>query len=388
MTVKVSKPAVNVREELADLKKPTGIAGEAMLRAETPQEQFNLIGAGRRNLIINGAMQVAQRGTSFTAPSNSTYTLDRFSMRTTANYLNVLQDSDAPVGFDYSLKTTVNSANPSPSSGDLTRITYICESQDVSRLNYGNVSAQTSTLSFWVKSSVVGDYAIFMYQEDANRSMVKGYTINTAGAWEYKTIIIHGDSVGAGFNKDNGSGLTLEFNLMSGASFNAAGYQDTWGNGGGVRASGQTANCTTSGATWQITGVQLEVGKVATPFEHRSYGEELALCQRYYYRHTGDGGSDTIGTAAIYSATQAVTNVYFPVTMRTTPTLSVTSGTNAFRLWVAGSNYNNDGDDVGNQDASEHAAMIFWNGFTGLTAGQAGWVRMSSGGSVAYDAEL
>jgi hypothetical protein len=286
MTVNITKPAINLRSELADLRKPTGLAGEAMLRAETPQEQFNLIGAGRRNLIINGAMRVAQRGTSFTAAANGTYNLDRFSMRTTGTYLNVLQDSDAPVGFDYSLKTTVNSANPSPSSGDLTRITYICESQDVSRLNYGNSYAQTSTLSFWVKSSIVGAYTIFMYAEDANRSLVKGYTINAADTWEYKTIHVQGDVTGSGFNKDNGSGLTIEFNLMAGSSFSGSGYQDTWVSGGGIRASGQTANCTTSGATFQITGVQLELGKVATPFEHRSYGEELALCQRYYEKQS------------------------------------------------------------------------------------------------------
>jgi hypothetical protein len=328
MTVNITKPAINLRSELADLRKPTGIAGEAMLRADTPQEQFNLIGAGRRNLLINGAMQVAQRGTSFTAAANGTYNLDRFSMRTTGTYLNVLQDSDAPVGFDYSLKTTVNSANPSPSSGDLTRITYICESQDVSRLSYGNSYAQTSTLSFWVKSSIVGAYTIFMYAEDANRSLVKGYTINAADTWEYKTIQVQGDVTGSGFNKDNGSGLTIEFNLMAGSSFSGSGYQDTWGGGGGVRASGQTANCTTSSATWQITGVQLELGKVATPFEHRSYGEELALCQRYYWRSaTGSGsGYQRIGFGYNSSTTNARIGVQPPVIMRSSPSLSF-SGT-------------------------------------------------------------
>jgi hypothetical protein len=313
-----------------------------------------------RNLIINGAMQVAQRGTSFTAPANGTYNLDRFSMRTTGTYLNVLQDSDAPVGFDYSLKTTVNSANPSPSSGDLTRVTYICESQDVSKLNYGNSYAQTSTLSFWVKSSVVGAYTIFMYAEDANRSLVKGYTINVADTWEYKTIRIQGDVTGSGFNKDNGSGLTLEFNLMAGSSFNGSGYQDTWVGGAGVRASGQTANCTASGATWQITGVQLEVGDTATPFEHRSYGDELQRCQRYYFStfskgiYPGETTSTELYKGNILHSLDGTQNyarapVYFPVQMRAIPTVVPYNANNGTINQVSG-------------DASNHAASVAYGG--------------------------
>jgi hypothetical protein len=381
MTVNITKPAINLRSELADLRKPTGLAGEAMLRAETPQEQFNLIGAGRRNLIINGAMRVAQRGTSFTAAANGTYNLDRFSMRTTGTYLNVLQDSDAPVGFDYSLKTTVNSANPSPSSGDLTRITYICESQDVSRLNYGNSYAQTSTLSFWVKSSIVGAYTIFMYAEDANRSLVKGYTINAADTWEYKTIHVQGDVTGSGFNKDNGSGLTIEFNLMAGSSFSGSGYQDTWVSGGGIRASGQTANCTTSGATFQITGVQLELGKVATPFEHRFYGEELALCQRYYQLT-----NDVIGMGNV-TTTQISSNVKFDTPMRSSPTVSLTG---VYSI--------TDGYSADYVQSSATVGTLFGSGvnniyvilasFSGLTSSRIYFTRFANSNAVALDAEL
>ena len=381
MTVNVTRDAINVREKLAELDKPTGIAGEAMLRAETPQEQFNLIGAGRRNLIINGAMQVAQRGTSFTAPANGTYNLDRFSMRTTGTYLNALQDSDAPVGFDYSLKTTVNSANPSPSSGDLTRVTYICESQDVSKLNYGNSYAQTSTLSFWVKSSVVGAYTIFMYAEDANRSLVKGYTINVADTWEYKTIHIQGDVTGSGFNKDSGSGLTLEFNLLAGSSFNASGYQDTWVNGGGVRASGQTANCTTSGATWQITGVQLELGKVATPFEHRSYGEELALCQRYYQTSSPD--ITPYRTFANYTATTAYGIWQFPVQMRAVPTVTFASSG-----WSIYSNVGLRTYTSSTTDGISRTALTQVITGSGWAAGYSSFARCTTANAITMDAEL
>lgn len=234
-----------------------------------------------RNLIINGAMQVAQRGTSFSGLTSG-YTLDRWATYQTTAFLNQQQDADAPDGFNGSLKTTVATAS-TPSAGDLSRVVYNVEAQDVARLGYGTADAQTTTLSFWVKSSVTGNYTIFVYVNDPNRSIVKGYSINAANTWEYKTITISGDTAGSGINNDNGNGISFEWNLLAGSTYNTAGAQDTWVTGGGTRASGQTANCGASGATWQITGVQLEVGDTATPFEHpRSYGDMLALCQRYY----------------------------------------------------------------------------------------------------------
>ena len=285
---------------------------------------------GYRNLIINGAMQVAQRGTSFTAPANNSYTLDRFPIYTTSTFLNVAQDSDAPDGFRNSLKTTVNTANPTPSSTEICRIGYVVEAQDVARLNYGSASAQTTTLSFWTKSTVAADYTIFIYASDPARSIVKGYTINSSNTWEYKSITIDGDSGGTGINDDNGIGLYLEFNLMAGSTYNTAGYQDNWVNGGGVRASGQTANCTTSGATWQITGLQLEVGSEATPFEHRPYADELRRCQRYFYSsyNTGDAiGSTSNGTGAISlrngSPDNSIFTVNLPTELRVSGTLTI-----------------------------------------------------------------
>lgn len=279
-----------------------------------------------RNLIINGAMQVAQRGTSFTGLT-SNYTIDRFVMYQTSGFLDVSQDSDAPDGFRNSLKTTVNTANPSPASTDLTRIAYVVEAQDVARLNYGSASAQTLTLSFWVKSTVAADYTIFVYVDDPARSIVKGYTINSANTWEYKTITIAGDTGGTGINDDNGVGIYYEFNLMAGSTYSTAGAQDTWVSGGGTRASGQTANCATSGATWQITGVQLEVGDTATPFEHRSYGDELAKCMRYTTVFRGNGSG--VGGMIAVGASTSASNSYFLMTpqvpMRATPSTSFSS---------------------------------------------------------------
>jgi hypothetical protein len=342
MTVKVSKPAINVREELADLRKPTGLAGEAMLRAETPQEQFNLIGAGRRNLLINGENKISQRGdyTSATAIADNTYYIDRWKSFKSGVAVTLTHKEDRSLP-DGSVSRTQRYNVTTGATGHFGARQIIEEPL---------MAGRVYTLSAWVKSN---NADMNLYSENGD------YRKHHSGSGEWEKLSLTFIATGLS-NRDYGL-----------INYTAAGAQPT-----------------AAGDFVEFTQFQLELGKVATPFEHRSYGEELAACQRYYYRLTGDGGSDTIGTAAIYSATQAVTNVYFPVTMRTIPTLSVTSGTNAFRLWVAGTNYQNDGDDVGNQDASEHAAMIFWNGFTGLTAGQAGWVRLSSGGSVAYDAEL
>lgn len=289
-----------------------------------------------RNLIINGAMQVAQRGTSFSGLTSG-YTLDRWATYQTTAFLNQQQDADAPDGFNGSLKTTVATAS-TPSAGDLSRVVYNVEAQDVARLGYGTADAQTTTLSFWVKSSVTGNYTIFVYVNDPNRSIVKGYSINAANTWEYKTITISGDTAGSGINNDNGNGISFEWNLLAGSTYNTAGAQDTWVTGGGTRASGQTANCGASGATWQITGVQLEVGDTATPFEHRSYGDELARCRRYYYQP--DAGTNFFPTQ--YQSAYRMMQIQMQPSMRTTPTLTYTT--------VGGSswtNYNLRSDQIG-----------------------------------------
>jgi len=273
-----------------------------------------------RNLIINGAMQVAQRGTSFSGLTSG-YTLDRWATYQTTAFLNQQQDADAPDGFTQSLKTTVSTAS-TPSAGDLSRVVYNVEAQDVSRLGYGTADAQTTTLSFWVKSTVTGDYTILVYVGDPNRSIVKGYSINAANTWEYKTITIVGDTAGSGINNDNGNGISFEWNLLAGSTYNTAGAQDTWVTGGGTRASGQTANCGASGATWQITGVQLEVGDTATPFEHRSYGDELARCQRYF-QSVYDSAMSAIAAGRGASGGDAVViAVPIPVALRASPTVA------------------------------------------------------------------
>jgi len=240
---------------------------------------------GRRNLIINGAMQVAQRGTSFTGLTNGNtqYVLDRFRWResgTAAQTHTVEQSSDAPDGFGYSLKATLTTG-AAVSTSNMYRFDYSIEAQDLQGLAYGTSSAKSTTMSFWVKSNTTGNYAVSIFVEDGSRIIGSTYTINSADTWEYKTITFDGDASGT-INNDNGGGFNISFVMSAGSNF-TSGDNTSWGAYNANKlAYGQTAVLDTTSDYWQITGVQLEVGTVATPFEHRSYGEELALCQRYY----------------------------------------------------------------------------------------------------------
>ena len=332
MTVKVSKPAINVREELADLKKPTGIAGEAMLRAETPQEQFNLIGAGRRNLIINGAMQVAQRGTSATGIGTAvTYnTVDRWRFADAQNppaRFTQTQSTDAPDGFGFSHKFEVTTADTGVDADEMQYTDQFIEAQDLQVLKYGTSSAESFTLSFYVKCSVASTMGLRFTHEDGGGNYGASYTINAANVWERKSVTIPGNTATA-INNDNGRGLRIAWGLTAGSD-NAGTDSTAWGNGKVFGAHTNTF-VGTSGATWQITGVQLEVGKVATPFEHRSYGEELALCQRYFSIPINnvdeDGNANThsaigVGRGAGGGAV-VVWSLLSPVPMRDRPSIT------------------------------------------------------------------
>jgi hypothetical protein len=239
-----------------------------------------------RNLIINGAMQVAQRGTSITVSNNNwLYLMDRFQFDengATSAVLDVTQSTDAPDGFGYSLKMTATTADPVLASGDGLRLQYRIEAQDLQILSHGTSEAKPVTLSFWVKSKTTGTNGIWVYKADSSRQTSFSYTINAADTWEYKTIIIPADTSGA-INNDNGEGLRISWYLAAGTDFNSGTLDSSWASlTSANRAVGQVNNFSSTSDYWALTGVQLEVGESATPFEHRSYGDELARCQRYF----------------------------------------------------------------------------------------------------------
>ena len=330
MSVRVNKSAFNIRERLSELERPIGVKGNELMRAETAQDARDFISAGRKNLIINGAMMVAQRGTSQASVSSlGYYTVDRFqTMLSNLGTWTVSRETDAPNGFQYSLKHTCTTADSSPASSDYAIIYQRFETQNVKNsLRYGTSSAQNVTLSFWVKSNKTGNAStgIFFSNSGTNRYISKQYQINNSGTWEYKTITFPPNTTLTMDLGDTEAGLFVEWWMNSGSNF-SGGNHDIWSTSSTVR---NASNLGVGGATsdyFQITGVQLEVGKNATEFEHRSYGEELALCQRYYQRIgkvSSDGNTSRTIMLGAYNVTRAFGGLPISVAMRTrTPTIT------------------------------------------------------------------
>ncbi len=326
MTVRVNKPSFNLREKLSELTSKFGLKGTELARAETVQDARNLIGAGRRNIFMNGSMAVFQRGSSSTGITNnaSLYTLDRWRSEFTngATYT-ISQDSDAPPGFANSIKYLVTS-NAGGLSSMVTLFDQRMEGQNLQQLKFGTSEAKAITVSFWVKSNAPGTYILEGEDQDNIVIINKSYTINQSDVWEYKTVTFPGNTSGNGFDDNNGVGLSIRWWLAAGSNFTSGStLKDTWGAAVNTeRVVGQTNLGATTNNYFMMTGAQLEVGKNATDFEHRSYGEELALCQRYYQR-AGDTDTNEIVLGG-YSVSGSVIydSIQLPVEMRAVPTLT------------------------------------------------------------------
>ena len=300
MAVKFTKPEINVREKLAELDKPSGIAGEAMLRAETPQEQFNLIGASRRNLIINGENKISQRGnfTSATAVTASTYYIDRWKAYESVVTVTLThkQNQSLPDGsVSHTQRYDVTVAGTGYAGAQ-----HILEETLTAGRHY--------TISAWVKSN---DPNMNLFANGGTeRSFHSG-----SGEWEKLSITW----------------------VISASEANSYGLINHT----------SSSNPMIVGHFVEFTQVQLELGKVATPFEHRSYGEELALCQRYFYKWESDAGYNFAAMGYSYSTTGINAIVHFPVTMRAQPSLTVAGNWRACSATcvtgsVSGGSYNTD----------------------------------------------
>jgi hypothetical protein len=218
-------------------------------------------------------------------------------------------------------------ADSSPAASDELRIVQRLEGQDVQGIKKGTSGAQALTVSFWVKSNVTGDYVFNAVDLDNTRLFSQEYTILASGVWEKKIISVPADSVGV-LDNDNTTGLLVSFWLGAGTDRTSGSLQTTWGTSVNANlAPSQTNLAATTSNYWQITGVQLEVGSVATPFEFKTYGQELAECQRYYYKTVLGATNKRIGTGYAASTTLARIMTPLPVSMRTAPTALEQSGT-------------------------------------------------------------
>jgi len=358
--------------------------------------------SGRRNLIINGAMNVAQRGTSETGVTTfGYYACDRYIFElTNTGTWTLSQSTDAPAGFANSFKLDCTTADASLAAGDIVIFSQRFEGQDLQHLQKGTSSAESLTASFWVKSSKTGTYILEIDDNDNARNINKSYTINAANTWEYKTITFEGDTTGT-LDNDNGFSFRVIFWLAAGSDWSSGTLATSWGpTTNANRAVGNVNLADSTSNEFYLTGVQLEVGTVATEFEHRSFGEELALCQRYYYM-AANGTSDTdeagFGLSYGHQDTSSRFVVNFPVTMRAIPSLDSPTVTDGYRF-VHGSSSSGS-----TSQLTSSLTLVYpnWNtkqrmlvGQTGLTdnnsGGNAGYAQVynSTTGYVAFDAEL
>jgi hypothetical protein len=287
--------------------------------------QTGTISSSWRNRIINGGMVVAQRGTAsvtITDVGANTYTLDRFyAYGSVTSKFSVQQNAGSvtpPVGFINYLGATSLSAY-SIAAGDQFIVGQNIEGLNIADLGWGTANAQTVTLSFWTRSSLTGTFGGALRNSADNRSYPFSYTISAANTWEQKTVTIAGDTSGTWLTT-NGVGIKIFWGLGVGATFR--GTAGSWSGSLFTSATGATSVVGTSGATFYVTGVQLEAGSAASPFEYRDYGRELIMCQRYFRKLGGAAGTQISGNGAIYMDGNNINFSYIAdlSTMRTTPT--------------------------------------------------------------------
>ena len=369
-----------------------------MAIATIPTRAFSEQTINFRNIIINGDMSIAQRGTSATGLGNGDngyHTCDRWRFAENGSptwEFTQTQSTDVPTGqgFAKSLKMDCTTADTSLATNDMCRIQQRFEGQNVQYLKYGTSSAQSTTVSFWVKSNKTGNYNVSLENVDQNRIIGNTYTINSADTWEKKTITFAGDT-SSSFDNDNANSLTIYWGLLGGTD-RVGGDSSSWGaNADNKNVAGQTVNLADSTSNeWYITGVQLEAGTTASDFEFLPRDVNLERCQRYYFlkaNHNDGSSTELIGSGLYYSSSIFKAVVPFPITMRTTPSLDQASGTDYYEIRrSSGADKVND---FSIQNQGKTGAVLDNNSEASGTSGVAAWVRTDNANAyIAFDAEL
>ena len=278
-----------------------------------------------RNRIINGDMRIDQRNAgAASANTIDGYFLDRWLVQQwTTGKLIAQQNAGSvtpPTGFTNYLGVTSQSAYAVTGSDKFT-IQQMIEGFNAADLGWGTANAQTVTLGFWVRSSLTGTFGGAFANSASTRSYPYSYTISSANTWEYKTVVVAGDTSGTWIGATNGVGIRVYFGL--GVVADSSGTAGAWASANYRSATGATSVVGTSGATFYITGVQLEAGSVATPFEHRQYGQELALCQRYFHVEGGNSTYEIAGSMGnAYLSNYCFAVIHAKASMRAVPTLT------------------------------------------------------------------
>ena len=354
-------------------------------------------------LIINGDMQIAQRGTSFTHANsnNNEFPVDRFQFvlgsigEYTSTQESLSSGAAYNAGFKKAARIDTTSAVSSPDAGDYFWFQYIMEAQDCLVFKKGTSSAEKMTVAFWVKSNKTGTGQLTVKDSDNDRQVAGTYTISSADTWEHKVVNLPADTSGA-MNNDNGAGFRFEWWLGAGSSYSGGAVPTAWeARADGDRGVSTLAINDNTANDWAITGIQVEVGEFSSttlpPFQFEDTGDNLLRCQRYAYEvvsNESNAGNSPIGTAGImYSSSQMMFNIPFPVPMRTNPSLTCSSASNNYSL-LRNSASDNFDDFVIDKANSNFAECKNSSDISG-TAGHGGTVRTAQSNlSVLFDAEL
>jgi hypothetical protein len=283
-----------------------------------------------RNFFINGAMQVNQRGSVNTSDGSNVYSLDRWLTFLRGGPAATLsQSTDVPTGqgFANSFKLDVTTADALGTASDFCKVSQKMEGQNCQRLAKGTSSAKRVTLQFWVKSTITGTYIIELFDDDNTRQVSQAYTISSSNTWEHKTLTFPADTSGA-LADDNGNSFEVVWGLGMGSTYTSGTLNTSWANNTQAnRFVGQVNALSSTDNEFYLTGCQLEIGDVATPFEHRSFADELSRCQRYF-QHWNLGGTYQNGggfSAMLYSSSLTFGTIPFMCEMRAAPTGSISA---------------------------------------------------------------
>lgn len=353
-----------------------------------------------RNRIINGAMTIAQYGTStaLAAGSSNGFAADRFrGFNVGTGACSIIQATNAPssiYGFINSVQIDVTTADTSIAAGELYIIRQTIEGLNITDLAWGTANAKTMTLSFWVSSPKTGTHFVAFKNQAQDRCYAASYTVSVADTWEQKTITVAGDTSGTWLTTNSG-GIQVVWALAVGSTFQTA-TANVWAAGDGYATSAQVNVMDSTANNFYITGVQLEAGTTASPFEYRQYGTELALCQRYcvLYAQGGTGSQEVIGAGMAWTSSNYWCAARMPVTMRSAPTMSATTGTN-YWIWQSnGVNSYSTALTSGEYVGGANLGNLIYNNSTGsgISAGQ-GLILSANGGmsganKLLYTAEL
>ena len=353
---------------------------------------------GDRNFVINGDMQCWQRASAATASNNSYSTVDRWAIgESTDGAYTTERSTDTPTGTGFSIKAQVTTADTSIASSQYAYIYQEIEAQNLQPLQYGTSSAKTFTVSFWVKSNKTGTYTISIQKRDATVYYLPiEYTINSADTWEKKTITVSPTAGSTSFitasagaiANDNGQGIQLGFGLAWGSQFNG-GTSNTWSASTHYATSNHVNWMDSTSNNFYLAQVQLEIGEVATAFEHEDFGTTLAKCQRYYSvrenNHASDGYYFAILTAYNTTSVYGLISNY-PVTMRSTPTVSQSGSFGAYQKTSANASFPTT---IGNLGATTYGWYTGgWGSGTGVVAGDASVMFALAGAKLTADAEI